>query len=614
MHTNLLISLIEAIALILGAASVEELDPNDVERFEWRSAHPLGINSASRRTLSESGLFTDFQCVSLLDYIERTGPVLSRSELSFIDGFDAELAEALSFFISFDESPPPKSRWRPEGSLYSDVGASIKSAQSAEFSLGYGAYVRVDRGEVFEFALGGSGAWTAFLSQPSGQDDISGKSAVVKGKPRSSLKSFTFSAAASIPGNRVRLYAGDFNLRFGQGLSQWSTMSMDDPTSALSLIRRPIGLKTSRSRNGNYAQTGLGATFETRRLSMTCAVTVPNLKSVLVGMANSSRKKGDVAGVQALVNCGWWGRWISCGFTSTLLCLPAENAPPVAGTLSSSGTMSWNCTADFAADFRGCFRGVSLAGEVAGGYGMPLRATLSCVSPRFAEHFRTGASLRYSPSRHIAVFTSEYSARSGHKASLSLRLRHSAAKTSSASETLASGASPPAGSDDLRLDSRYRFSWGETSYAAVRFRETLNLNSLEQSVFFCRGETSVGYGGLWASGGSISFTRSSRWGMVAYLEQSCRKTGRLSAYLRAGIFSVDDWNGRIYVYEHDIEGRFNVPAFYGRGVWTSLFASWRFCRLGKLSARVAYFSYPFMKVSERKPDKVEGRILLSFKF
>lgn len=593
---KLLISLMEAIALILGAASVEELDPADVERFEWRSEHPLGINSASRRVLSESGLFTDFQCVALLDYIERAGPVLSRSELSYVDGFDAELAEALSFFICFDGSPPPKERWRPEGSLYSDFAASVKAGgASADYSGGYGAYARVDRDEAFEIALGGAGAWNALTG-------ASGKSEASPGKVISSLKSFTFSAAASLPGNRVRLYAGDFNIRFGQGLSQWSTMSIDDPSSALSLIRRPTGLKTSRSRSGNYAQTGLGATFETSRLTLTGAVTVPNLKPVLIGAANSTRKKNDVAGVQALVNFNWWGRLVFCGFTSTFLCLPAVRAPTA--NAAAQGGMEWRCTADFAADFRGCFKGVSLAGEVAGGYGMPFRATLSCVSPRLAEHFRVGASLRYGPQRHIAVLTSEYFARSGHTASLSSRLRHVSAKV----------ASSPKGTDDLRIDARYRYSWGGMSYASFRARETFNLNDLSSSVFNCRGDVSAGYGDIWASGGSVSFSKSSKWGMVAYLEQNCRKEGGVSVYLRAGIFSVDDWVGRIYVYEHDVEGRFNVPAFYGRGVWTSLYASWRFCRWGKLSARAAYFSYPFMRPSDRKPYKVELRILLTCRF
>ena len=83
---NLVMTLIEAIALIVGAVSPEEVTESERERLVWRSLHPLNINSASRRALSESGLFSDFQVVSLLDYISSAGAVLSRSELSVVDG------------------------------------------------------------------------------------------------------------------------------------------------------------------------------------------------------------------------------------------------------------------------------------------------------------------------------------------------------------------------------------------------------------------------------------------------------------------------------------------------------------------------------------------------
>ena len=44
---NIVMTLIEAIMLIVGAASAEELDEHETERFVWLSGHPLNINSAS---------------------------------------------------------------------------------------------------------------------------------------------------------------------------------------------------------------------------------------------------------------------------------------------------------------------------------------------------------------------------------------------------------------------------------------------------------------------------------------------------------------------------------------------------------------------------------------
>lgn len=614
---NVMMTLIEAILLLVGAASAEELDEHEEDRFLWLNAHPLNINSASRRALSESGLFTDFQVVALLDYISETGAVLSRSELALVDGFDSETAEALAFFVRFGE-PDGQGRWRTDARLYSgalgkwSAGASgTGQGRVTEISGVYGADCRVACGERCEFGLAGAGTWNR--QQGSGGKEL--LPAVNR------LSALSVSSAVALPGNRLRLYAGDFNLRFGQGLSAWNTMSIDDPSSVSSLIRRPTGLKLSRSLTGNYAQTGLGAAFEAGPVTLSASLTAPGLKKVLLGQINSSRGKNDVASVQGLINCNWWHRRFSLGLTSVLTGTPA--LAPVSTVGSDAGSFgadsgsrrhTWGFKADFAVDFRGCFGGFDLASEFAGGVGMPFRAVVSATSPRLAEHFRVGASLRYSRDRHIAQLSSEFSSRRGHSASVSLRLRHRSAENRSV-EALEEKRPRLPGTNDCRIDARYRFRWGENSSVAVRLRENLDLGKPKTgSVFNCRADVSVGYAEIWASGASASFSRSGKWGMVAFLEESCRASGVATAYLRAGLFSVDDWAGRIYVYEHDLPGRFNVPAFYGRGAWSSLLVSWKFCRAGKLSARLAYWTYPFMPPSTRKPDKAEGRLMLTLGF
>lgn len=569
---KLLMTLLEAIAIVLGAGSPEELDSADVERFSWMNAHPLDMNSASRRELAESGLFSDFQIVSLLDYISVSGAVLSRSELAYVDGFDAETAEALSFFVSFSEIPETGGKWLSE------------SRVSAGLSDGYGANLYLSRGKSFELALGGAGGWNV---RSSGGGTSSG------GTSAQGLKAVTLSACSALARGRLRLYAGDFNLRFGQGLSAWNTMTVEDPSSASSLIRRPSGIKNSRSLSGKYASTGAGAEFEAGPLTFTAAVTVPNLKTVLLSSVNSARRKTDVAGLHGLFNCIWWHRSFSLGLTVSVTGTPLPGMRP------------WDCRADFSSDFRGCFGGFDLAAEVAGGYGVPLRAVVSAVSPKLAEHFRVGASLRCEASRHSAVLVSEYSSRKGHSASACLRFRHPVLPSAGQKN-----GSSVRGVDNLRADVRYGFARGERFSASLRMRGMWNMGLPESSVYHFRGDLSAGYGGIWKSSASAAFSRGSKWGMAVFVEESCAVTGKLSAFLRAGIFSVDDWNGRIYVYEHDVYGRFNVPALYGRGVWVSFFSSWKFSRAAKISLRTSWRSFVFMPPSARRPDKVEARLLL----
>ena len=98
---------------------------------------------------------------------------------------------------------------------------------------------------------------------------------------------------------------------------------------------------------------------------------------------------------------------------------------------------------------------------------------------------------------------------------------------------------------------------------------------------------------------------------LTYLESGF-KDGIWSLYLRQGAFIVDEWDDRIYAYERDVPGTYNVPALYGRGVWTSLMTSWKASRWCRLYLRAAVTTYPFME--EKKPGKAELRFQSVFDF
>ena len=98
-----------------------------------------------------------------------------------------------------------------------------------------------------------------------------------------------------------------------------------------------------------------------------------------------------------------------------------------------------------------------------------------------------------------------------------------------------------------------------------------------------------------------------------YLEGGYKRNN-LSVYARQGFFFVDNWDDRIYVYERDAPGSFNVPAMYGRGLWTSLVMAWRFASVGRLYARASYTSYPFMPEEKKKPGKAELKLQFVFRF
>ena len=108
--------------------------------------------------------------------------------------------------------------------------------------------------------------------------------------------------------------------------------------------------------------------------------------------------------------------------------------------------------------------------------------------------------------------------------------------------------------------------------------------------------------------------------------------GRVGAFfLRGTIFIADSWDDRIYVYERDAPGSFNVPAYYGRGYALSAVARARF-RFGgsygkamtahrkastlKTYLRAGFTDTPWLSPGQKKlrPAKAELKVQLMYDF
>ncbi len=86
------------------------------------------------------------------------------------------------------------------------------------------------------------------------------------------------------------------------------------------------------------------------------------------------------------------------------------------------------------------------------------------------------------------------------------------------------------------------------------------------------------------------FCRDFAWNWHAELG---RKTEDFAFYLRGGLFKVDNWDDRIYVYERDAPGAFTVPARYGRGWSASFYTVWHIRRRHSLWMRAETVQYPW---------------------
>ena len=98
--------------------------------------------------------------------------------------------------------------------------------------------------------------------------------------------------------------------------------------------------------------------------------------------------------------------------------------------------------------------------------------------------------------------------------------------------------------------------------------------------------------GPWLLAGRADLVRGRGWAWHWYAE-AARRQPKWAAYLRGGLFKVDDWDDRIYVYERDAPGSFSVPARYGRGWAASLYLSWQPVRRHSLWLRLETVRYPW---------------------
>lgn len=570
----------QAVAAFIGAESVEDMDPEEVERLESMMRNPIRINAISASRLKETGLLTQYQIASLFDYRARHGDVMSFSELAALDGFGHEAVSRLAPFISLQTVRSPSQRI--SDSLYFRHELSLKSGFAAGKAATYGLKYRLDAGE----SLSASFSTSRTSESPSMRPDA-------------------FSGNMTFRFRKVQgaLTAGDFNARFGQGLAFWNGMSIGGVPVPSSMMKRPAGISASSSFTGRYALRGLAGylTLNRVRISPFLAFSVPKegigllpgvnvavlLRSAQISFTHYSdmslssaeshlddmKTSADVAfcikgtDVFAEAAYDWQSRSLAClggvvfpaGDDVRLGVVGRAYPPGYSSTRSAALRSLTKCTNEYS---------ISLSGEVTSGKWIGLKGR---------EGF--GSNIR----RHSGMLSFDaacFPEPKGEDAVKSIQLKGKADWSVILS---------PTWKMKLRLSERVR-TWDEPFRSEIRVEISYDTGLLtlisRTDIVKCKGLSFLSY----AEGGY--------------------KNDCISMYLRLGAFKADEWADRIYAYERDAPGSFNVPAYYGRGVWSSAFLRWRFARWGKAYLRASVCSYALMK--EPKPGKAELRLQLEF--
>ena len=549
---------VEAIVAYSGVSSVEELDETQAEYLEYLLRNPLKINLASDSALRKSGLFSRYQIASLRDYISRHGDVLSYSELSSIDGFGENFTASLQPFISLESyrSAGMTDHSRSDHELTSRFTAKTGKSPSYGFRYGYSDGTGLD----------------ASLSFSKSHDS-------------ESARPDAFAAGISLDFRKVPLeiLAGCFNARFGQGLALWNGFSPGGASYPSSFMKRSAGVSLSRSFTGNYSMSGIAGSLDLGKLE--------------ISVLTAADRKDDKLSLLPALNMSYAMRNGQIGLThySEFAFSSSEVSLP---DMKTSADMAF-CIDGFDIFAETAFDWVSLSAAFLAGTVCPVdengrMAFMLRYYPSDFSSSRSGAakSLTKCENEVAASFSGEF-ARGESVTSFTFDAAHfPLRKADDTGKSLqikgqAEWAAKLSGSFQLKMKLSERIrTWGEPFQTG--FRSDLSYVSGPLTALL-----------------RLEARHCAGFSLLSYCEGGY-KGGKLAAYLRMGVFCVDDWDDRIYVYERDAPGSFNVPAFYGRGLWGTLYVSWRFARWAKSYVRVSMTTYPFMK--ESKPGKAELRL------
>lgn len=582
----------DAVLLLSGASSMEELSAEELERYEDLRRKPLDLNRCSRSRLLACGLFTPFQVASILEQRRQSGEILSLTELTLIEGFTSRKVDALRHFIVIraEDGPIGAKKLRPELDLELRGAVSVpvpdsRSKDRGEQRTGYGSKLHLSLGQRAELSIVGRKSYDSGRFGP-------------------------VSASAVYYGRRYlgKVVLGAYNARFGEGITQWSGFSLSSLSSVASFRKSGSGLSPSAS--FSPGMTGMAADFNLRRFTLSTAIGCAPEALAKLGLftkASGSTALGSTApGIAALADLSWTGRLIHAGVTATCeaagvhflgslpnLSLFGETSLTYKGAFSAIAGTVW--TPEYARKFALQLRWFdpSIKGKNSGAaFGFELPDWCFTLDARYRADIRKQkyrGFLRYSkeiilPARPRAPSSVPPPEVNLPEASLpdssSRPVTEQPAPVSEASAGSAPVSVPEASvsvpARSLAVSARLAANYapGESHPTRVELRSELAFTS-----------------GAWQFSTRLDGIYCASFAFHAFLEAGYL-TPKLSSYLRLGGFLIDNWDDRIWVYERDAPGSFTVPAYYGRGVHCSLYCAWKPSRHHSLYLRTSLVSYP----------------------
>lgn len=580
----------------------EEMDLTPLlEDLERILESPLNLNNTTRAELEQLHFLNTFQIENLLNYRNKVGQLYTIHELLAVEGFNAQLISNLEPFVVLLAPETEAPSYLKQEIHYRFAEVIEKASGFVPNNEGNAAYegirpamllkYRAEKGDKFRFGF------TA---------DHDPGEAFFKG---SNPYGFDFySAYFGYHGRKFirQVYLGDYQMKLGQGLIQWSNYGIRKSVDGASIRQKGQGLRPGTSTDENRFMRGAAASFEWGKLELFTYYSNHKVDANIT----STDEQGKVTGVSSMQTSGYHrttgeiedekalgiqqaGAAVKYRFQRLSLGangLYEQYAAPL--TLSDQLYNRYNFSGDrnynLSTDFLWVFNRFTYFGEAAisqsGGKalltGMEAQPaneiSFSILYRDYARDFHSingtsfGESSRNSNERGLYAGLTVYPM---------AKIKVSGYIDNYETYWMKFTSMGPVRGTDLMVQSDYTPSRRLNMY--LRFKSEQNSEKASSTAPIKPDEkqlvTRARYQLNWQTNEWLQLRFRTEWnayskadstenGWMLFADVVAKPIEKFSATARIAWFSTDGYNSRIYAYENDVPQYFYIPAFYNKGM------------------------------------------------
>lgn len=227
---------------------------DDLENFRQ---NPMNVNEATAGEFARLHLLSDLQIANLISFRMKTGTIYSIYEMAAIAGFTPDILEKIEPFIRFEAVGESRRRNKSFNDLFVRANRTFSSLDQPEQTKHEGSpdrlYLRLKHISAnFEYGMvAEKDPGEAFFSQ-------------------SNRQGFDYAGAFAnfgIGKKGTRIFAGDYHVRFGQGLVAWQGFSMGKSAETTQVFRSGQGIRSYSSTDENQFFRGLAGRVNCRNFT-----------------------------------------------------------------------------------------------------------------------------------------------------------------------------------------------------------------------------------------------------------------------------------------------------------------------------------------------------------